>query len=470
MSGRFSLAALVAVLCASGARAQPLPPSCGGLCRPNRAGLFVARTDVQRSDGMDGDDLLAIVNRSPTGALPPEYAPGDLVDLETMRPARASQCTPPARQCLRSEAAAATQRLLTAMRAEGLSPFVASAFRSYRVQCATFLGWTERERGGFCEAATASALPGHSQHQLGTSLDLFTHDWAMGGDRFRAGFGCTPAGRWLEEHAHEHGFVLPYPLHPDYRSEGSTCSARERGGELRIDPRTGYRYEPWHLRYVGVEHARRFREAWRASGVGTLSEIAFEQWLRAARGLDEPIAPPVCDGCNCGACATLAGDERSPCAGRAMQLDAQGRAVAATELPALLSVAAAREGASVVLRVTINVPQGTWTQPPILNGASFRRGSREAILADRAPRPFAPLPGAWRLGIGPGESGWPWQAALVGARRRTEANGLNARLVAEPGTLTMQLTLEAVAPGTTLRVALVAEGEPARGEQRLVAP
>src|SRR5690606_35092017 len=220
---------------------------------------------------VDGDDLLARVNRSPAGALPHDYAPRDLVDVETLRPARPSQCVPPRKQCLRAEAAEGYRALAAAMREAGLRPYLFSAFRGYAVQCATFTRWAGRD--GFCDAATASAIPGHSQHQLGTTFDLVTRDWLEGGDRFREGFGCSPGGRWIAAHAHEHGFVLPYPLHPDYRREGSECAGRARGDESRIDPRTGYRYEPWHLRYIGRDNAMRFHRAWLASGPGTPGEI-----------------------------------------------------------------------------------------------------------------------------------------------------------------------------------------------------
>ncbi|MCZ7685685.1 MAG: M15 family metallopeptidase [Sandaracinaceae bacterium] len=284
---RLLLAALAigSLWLAAGAPAQTeLHPRCGNLVRPDRRGRFVARADMLRPAGhVDGDDLLALVNRTPLGALPHDYAPADLVDLATLRPARPHQCVPPQRQCLRAEAARAYREFEAAMRAAGERPYVSSAFRAYHVQCATFSSWAQRERDGFCAAATASALPGHSQHQLGTAVDLFTRDWMDGGDRFREGFGCTSGARWMAAHAHEHGFVIPYPLHPDYRREGSDCAA-PRGEEGRIDPRTGYRYEPWHLRYVGVENAQRFHRAWLASGPGTPSEITLEQWLRAERG------------------------------------------------------------------------------------------------------------------------------------------------------------------------------------------
>lgn len=436
----------------------------------------MAEADLAVPDGLvDGDDLLARVNRTPGGALPPEYAPSDLVDVETMRPARASECVPPRKQCLREEAARAYRALEAAMRAEGMRPQLTSAFRGYAVQCATFLRWASRD--GFCDAVTSSALPGHSQHQLGTSLDLFTREWSAGGARFREGYGCAPGGRWLRAHAHEHGFVLPYPLHPDYRREGSECAERARGDEARIDPRTGYRYEPWHLRYIGPENAARFRRAWEASGPGTTGEITLEQWLIAERGEVE-VRAPVCDGCNCGRCATFARDGRMPCDRPALRLDARGRPMAAESPPSIVAVELAREGRQLVLRARIAVPENTLTQPPIVTPRSkavFARGERPVRLP-AGSRSFDALDGAWRLAIGFGDRPdyWPWRVGLAGPEHDGTANGHNARIPAPPGELTLQVPMEAVLQGTVVRVGLVSDGAASDGQvrdvHRLIAP
>jgi D-alanyl-D-alanine carboxypeptidase len=79
-------------------------------------------------------------------------------------------------------------------------------------------------------------MPGHSQHQLGTAIDFTNEaiDYVLGWP-----FADTSAGRWLLEHAHEYGFVQAYP----------------KGGEAE----TGYQWEPWHYRYIGVENARRLQ-------------------------------------------------------------------------------------------------------------------------------------------------------------------------------------------------------------------
>lgn len=445
---------------------------CSGLNRANRRGQFIGRADLMRPrSAVDGNDLLALVNRTPTGTLPPDYAPEDLLDLSTMRPARWWECTPPRMQCLRREAAQAYRQLAEAMRAEGLRPHVSSAFRAYRVQCTTFLRWAGRERDGYCTASAASALPGHSQHQLGTTFDLFTRTWMDGGNKFRRGYGCSAGGRWVAEHGHEHGFVLPYPLHPDYREPDRACAAR-RGMEEALDPRTGYRFEPWHLRYIGVENARRYRAAVEEAGAAGRA-ITLEQWLRDEAGDDDAIAAPVCDGCNCDRCATFEDGPRAPCDTPALRLEADGRPSAGAQRPQLRDARLEREGDTLVLHARVEVAPNTLTQPPVVtsrSGAHFERGSREPQLADRPARRFAELPGAWRLAVGfDAREDWPWRAALVHGRRDGTPNGLNARMVAAPGALEMRLPLRGVAAGTRVRVALVRNGE-AEDARALTAP
>ncbi|MFK7987530.1 MAG: M15 family metallopeptidase [Sandaracinaceae bacterium] len=452
---------------------QPeLPPMCSGLNRANRQGQFIGRADLMRpSSGVDGDDLLALVNRTPTGALPPEYAPEDLIDLATQRPARWWECTPPRMQCLRREAAEAYRTLAAAMQADGLRPHVSSAFRAYRVQCTTFLRWAGRERDGYCTASAASALPGHSQHQLGTTFDVFTRTWMEGGNKFRRGYGCSPGGRWLAEHGHEHGFVLPYPLHPDYREPEGACAAR-RGLEEAIDPRTGYRFEPWHLRYIGVDNAARFRQASRAAEAAG-QVITLEQWLRAESGDADRVAAPVCDGCNCDRCATFEDGPRAPCETPALRLSPDGTARRPASRPQLREARLEREGETLLLIAQVEVMPNTLTQPPVVtaaSGAHFQRGGREARLPDRAARPFPQLDGAFRLGVGfDTRADWPWRAALVRARRDGTPNGLNAPMVAAPGMLELRVPLRGVAPGTTVRVAVV-RGEDAHDARTLTAP
>jgi D-alanyl-D-alanine carboxypeptidase len=95
----------------------------------------------------------------------------------------------------------------------------------------------EVNRVGEAQAAAGVARPGHSEHQLGTAIDVLNPE----AGELTAAFADTPAGRWIAAHAHEYGFVLSYPADAQDRS----C----------------YHYEPWHLRYVGRDVAVQIHDA-----------------------------------------------------------------------------------------------------------------------------------------------------------------------------------------------------------------
>lgn len=144
---------------------------------------------------------------------------------------------------------------LAAMRAEAEAagaPFVVvSGYRSFSYQAQLYL---ERvAQVGEEEANRRTARPGHSEHQLGTAIDVLD---PQGADLTTA-FADTPTGRWIADHAHEFGFVLSYP----------------EGG---ID-RTCYDYEPWHLRYVGRDVAAEIHEL----------GITPREWMAAQAARDQ---------------------------------------------------------------------------------------------------------------------------------------------------------------------------------------
>jgi D-alanyl-D-alanine carboxypeptidase len=428
---------------------------------------FMAAADT-RVAFVDGNDWLALVNRSPTGALPPDYAPSDLVDLRDGSPRSASECG--ARECLRSEAAEGLKRMLEAMHAQGLEGHVQSAFRAFATQCWVFASWANQARGGFCEAAEQSALPGHSQHQLGTTLDLFTKEWAEQGARtgagvFRNGFGCSPGGSWLAENAWRFGFVVSYPIHPDDRAVDSSCTTGAGSGSL-INPKTGYKSEPWHLRFIGTEPAERYHEAWLASGPDTPDEITLEQWLRIDRGLVGDAELPVCDGCECGACATLSNDEaHTPCGKAALWLDSSGHVVSPVEEPSLGDTRASVSGGDVVIEAEVHAPAHTPTQTPILDpaGPGYSEGSTFLSFVPRAdakPHKYKDLPGAWRLAVEPvpaGATSWPWRASLASPQASPTWNRANVVLPARAGDATVKLRIS-LRGAQTVRVALVRDG------------
>ena len=174
------------------------------------------------------NDPLVLVDRE--HGLPVDYAPDDLVSLRDLGVPILGRDA-----LLRREAAGNLERLVASAAAVGEELTVTSAYRSYEDQRLSYARLVSIYGRG---ADKTSAPPGHSQHQLGTAVD-FTN--AAVGYEVRRNFGRTSASVWLQEHAHEHGFVLAYP----------------RGGGAD----TGFHWEPWHYRYVGAENARRVRES-----------------------------------------------------------------------------------------------------------------------------------------------------------------------------------------------------------------
>jgi D-alanyl-D-alanine carboxypeptidase len=431
---------------------------------------FLADSDVKVAF-VDGDDLLAIVNRSPTGALSPSYAPTDLVDLHDLSPRSAAACEN-GRACLRGDAAVALRRMFEAMHADGLTGRVDSAFRGFGTQCWVFDGWAAKAHGGFCEAATQSALPGHSQHQLGTTVDAFTSDWAEAGSKtgegvFRNGFGCTRGGRWFDENAYRFGFVVSYPIDPDDRKDGSRCMPRS-DRPVPIDPKTGYKHEPWHLRFIGVEAASRYHDAWVESVPGTAGEITLEQWLRAKRGLVGDAELPVCDGCQCGACATLAGlEQKTPCGGAALLLDESGRVVSPGEEPRILQATAKAGGdGAVSVEVRVRVPPHTPTQTPVSDdeGLVYGEGATYRAVApfgEGLAHAYEDLPGAWRVAIGAEPGGaerWPWRASIARPGLGATWNRANVVLPGSPGETVVRVRISDSSGPRRLRATLLVNG------------
>ncbi|GER22362.1 hypothetical protein NCCP1664_08590 [Zafaria cholistanensis] len=129
------------------------------------------------------------------------------------------------------EAAASLRRLLAAAAGAGHALRIESAYRSYAQQEALYAGYTRRY--GAAYAAQISARPGTSEHQTGLAADI---GLASGECSLLACFGDTAAGQWVAAHAAEYGFVVRYP-------EG-------------LEQVTGFRYEPWHLRFLGAGPAQ----------------------------------------------------------------------------------------------------------------------------------------------------------------------------------------------------------------------
>ncbi len=169
-------------------------------------GFTTKNYPIYEKDGRTYIDGVLIVNK--TYSLPSGYNPDGL----------SPDCS------------AAFREMQKAAAAKGLSIYISSGFRSFSSQKSIYNRYVSRD--GRAAADTYSARPGHSEHQTGLSVDLNT---------ITQSFGNTPEGRWVAEHCHEYGFILRYPK-----------------GKSHI---TGYCFEPWHFRYVGVETATKIAKS-----------------------------------------------------------------------------------------------------------------------------------------------------------------------------------------------------------------
>lgn len=123
-------------------------------------------------------------------------------------------------------AQAAFDKMQAAAKNDGLSLSICSGFRSYETQKNLYNNYVARD--GKAKADTYSARPGHSEHQTGLGLDI---------NKANDSFANTPEAKWLAENCWKYGFIIRYPQ-----------------GKEDI---TGYKYEPWHVRYLGEDTAKK---------------------------------------------------------------------------------------------------------------------------------------------------------------------------------------------------------------------
>lgn len=177
---------------------------------------------------------------------PANYVPADLVQP------RVALAVSGEAALLNRTTAAAAERMFAAAAAAGVTMTLASGYRSYATQTATYNGYVSAR--GQAAADTASARPGYSEHQTGWAFDIGDGGGACS---FQPCFAEQPAAVWAKANAHRFGFVVRYPW--------------------MLHPITGYYYEPWHLRYIGTEAATDMKKR----GIGTLEEYFG---LKAAPG------------------------------------------------------------------------------------------------------------------------------------------------------------------------------------------
>lgn len=176
------------------------------------------------------DSMLVLVNKN--YALNEDYEPSDLVLPNVL----STDYNQNQNIYLRKEAAIHLEQLFYAAQNEaGLTLLARSGYRSYQTQISLYDRYVSQN--GTEKADTFSARAGHSEHQTGLAMDVTADSVNR---QLVTDFGITPEGIWLKENAHRFGYIIRY------------LEGRE--------DETGYQYEPWHIRYVGVEAATEIYE------------------------------------------------------------------------------------------------------------------------------------------------------------------------------------------------------------------
>lgn len=166
---------------------------------------------------------------------PLSYVPADLI--------------PVGRTNMSKEAAQDFNAMVRAAAADGVSVLAISGYRSYAEQADLYGRYLETFGQG--RAAELSAEPGHSEHQTGLAVDIGDPSGAC---PLMECFAYTPAGAWAADNSWRYGFIIRYPA-----------------GAHAV---TGYSYEPWHLRHVGVDTATEMHRTGASTLEGYLEEKA----------------------------------------------------------------------------------------------------------------------------------------------------------------------------------------------------
>lgn len=171
-------------------------------------------------------NIAMLVN--PNSSLPENYVPDDLVYPDV----RFTFNEKIEKRMLREEAARALEKMFAAAEVDGIYLAGVSGYRSHETQTKLFNYYVERD--GYDKAKTYSAVPGTSEHETGLAIDI---SGSTGKCAAQDCFGGTAEAIWLANNGAKYGFIVRYPE-----------------GKENI---TGYKYEPWHMRYVGVDIAEK---------------------------------------------------------------------------------------------------------------------------------------------------------------------------------------------------------------------
>ena len=184
---------------------------------------------------LDEKDTLVIVNKY--NSLSSSYVPNDLDAID-------SKYNKGSNNLMRHEAKVAFEKMCDAAYKDGIKIYSGSAYRSYNYQLNLYNRYVNTD--GKTQADRYSARAGYSEHQTGLATDIMNAnvDYLSSDDK---------EYQWLIDNSYKYGFILRYPKDKE-----------------KI---TGYMYEEWHFRYIGVNDAKKLNEL----------DITYDEYV--ARGL-----------------------------------------------------------------------------------------------------------------------------------------------------------------------------------------
>ncbi len=190
----------------------------------NKASNANTGFDKKKFSVNESSSLWVVVNKG--RMLPTAYVPAKLI---TPNIALRTYATDPEMH-LRKEAAGGLEKMFSDAAKTGIKLRLASGYRSYSEQVSVYA--SEVKNFGQVNADKESARPGHSEHQTGLAADIEPFNRVC---ELNQCFENTPEGKWLAANSYKYGFIIRYT---------------KTGESL-----TGYKYEPWHIRFIGNDLA-----------------------------------------------------------------------------------------------------------------------------------------------------------------------------------------------------------------------
>ena len=149
-----------------------------------------------------------------------DYAPDDITNISNTYAYEGNR--------LRKIALDAYINMYNAAKDDGIKLIINSSYREYEKQENIYEDY--KNWYGEVKADKQAARPGYSEHQTGLAIDVFSSDNQLSGT-----FKDSTGYKWLKDNAYKYGFIERYPENKEYL--------------------TGYEFESWHWRFVGIEAA-----------------------------------------------------------------------------------------------------------------------------------------------------------------------------------------------------------------------